>query len=346
MATTLDVTSRLANAPVVRLCDHIAFCMDASSSMADNADSAFAALRQQDDNVRKLMQDPTRDTHLNIYSFADNVVEISTRSPIVRSQYRVYGNTALYDAIGTAVSNLQDSDHGLPEESFMVVVFTDGEENRSRQWKGFRVRELIKAKQARGNWTFVVLCPRGKKSAIVADLGIPAGNVKEWDSTDAGETRRVSEEVAQGTQAYFQQSAADPAVRSTRAYFTPDLSGQTVAEAKRKLQDVTTQYRRIAVPKETRIDVFAAYHTSKDYVPGTVFYPLTKTEKVREGIELLLRDKTTKQVFGGNVRGFLGLQTSGEVRVEPGNHANWDIFIQSQSLNRLLVRGAHVLIKS
>jgi hypothetical protein len=46
---------------------------------------------------------------------------------------------------------------------------------------------------------------------------------------------------------------------------------------------------------------------------------------------------------GSDARTLIGLPTSGNARLHPGNHGNYDIFIQSTSINRKLVGGTGVL---
>ncbi len=339
MPGKINVTTKLTS--FSKPTDYIAILMDASGSMAPFESRAFEVLQEQDTNIKKLMEDPNRETIRRYYAFNFICKEISTS--LVRQQYRAGGGTALYDSIGKAIDDL--SLHDIPghDRSFLVVVVTDGQESGVSRFQGLNsISNLIQVKQLKGNWTFVILGPYGCKEIFVK-MGVPKGNIEEWDAGKSSEYDRISGSTVSATQSY-NVARADGA-RQTRCFFKPDLSTVTVAKVKSQLSEVTANYKRVAVPKESRIDVFAAYHTGKDYVPGTVYYPLTKTEKVRPGVALLLREKGTKEVFGGDVRGVLGLQQTGEIRVEPGNHANWDIFIQSESTIRLLVRGTQVLIK-
>ncbi len=99
-----------------------------------------------------------------------------------------------------------------------------------------------------------------------------------------------------------------------------------------------------------RLDTLITYERGS-FDKGRSFYQLTKPEKLQEGREIVLRDKKTGRIFGdqpsspGQVRDRLGLPTSGDIRVKPGNHAGYDIFVLSKSDNRLLVRGTDVLYR-
>jgi hypothetical protein len=55
--------------------------------------------------------------------------------------------------------------------------------------------------------------------------------------------------------------------------------------------------------------------------------------------------KGQKAVYmGEDARRMLGLPTSGVAKVRPGNHSSFDVFVQSTSLNRKLVRGTKLLV--
>jgi len=107
-----------------------------------------------------------------------------------------------------------------------------------------------------------------------------------------------------------------------------------------------TTFKIFTVNQEEEIRPFVEGKTKKPYVQGSAYYLLTKREKIQEGKELLLQDRATTQVFGDSqrIRQQLGLPTAGDIRVNPGNHANWNLFVQSTSVNRKLVRGSKVLV--
>jgi hypothetical protein len=58
-------------------------------------------------------------------------------------------------------------------------------------------------------------------------------------------------------------------------------------------------------------------------------------------------EKKKGSIWGGyKARELIGLPTDGSLAiVEPGNHANYDIYVQSTSVNRLLVRGTNFLLR-
>ena len=348
----MNVTEKLTNVPKPkRLRDYIALLLDDSGSMQANADRAYGVLREQFENIGRLQEDTSRDVYLNYYTFSNEITPhvLNTRGKVNvpdRSHYLATGaSTALRDAIVQATTDLMKYEVPDTDSSFLVVVITDGEENSSHKFSAENLRSLIVRLQQRGNWTFVVLGPRGCRSHCFS-WGIPGGNVEEWDSQRASEYGRISTQTAGSTQSYY--TARSAGVRSTRTFFQPDLHAFGVADAKRQLTDVTDRYRRVVALKEIDIKTFVEYHTGRPYEPGGTFYMLTKPEEVQDGKQILLRDRDRKAVYADapyTVRAVLGFPERGKIKVKPGDHHTWEIFIQSKSTNRKLVRGTNVLIR-
>jgi hypothetical protein len=77
---------------------------------------------------------------------------------------------------------------------------------------------------------------------------------------------------------------------------------------------------------------------------GKGFYQFTETVKVQDHKEIVLVDKKTGDMFTGKgAREMLGLPESGTVSLRPGSFKDFDIFIQSTSINRKLLNGTSFL---
>jgi hypothetical protein len=81
------------------------------------------------------------------------------------------------------------------------------------------------------------------------------------------------------------------------------------------------------------------------YLKGAAFYQLTKSEnRITETKLVVVRDRATGKIYGGQqARTMVGLPRFGNARLHPGDHKNYDIFIQSESVNRKLVKGTGVI---
>lgn len=102
--------------------------------------------------------------------------------------YQPRGGTALYDAIAKTITDVDSRLTGdRAGEKVLVVVMTDGGENSSQEYafvNGGRQRifDLIKAYEAKGNWTFVWLGSGPEALAEAAHVGVPAGATASFDS--------------------------------------------------------------------------------------------------------------------------------------------------------------------
>jgi hypothetical protein len=123
----------------------------------------------------------------------------------------------------------------------------------------------------------------------------------------------------------------------------------------RSLNDLTKQFKKWKVEKEADITSFVdeklqsptvARQVGHDqYVPGHAFYELTKPEKVQTYKGILIMKRDTGEIFGGKqVRTVLGAPT-GDLKIKIQNLSEYQVFIESTSSNRKLVRGTTLLYK-
>lgn len=80
-----------------------------------------------------------------------------------------------------------------------------------------------------------------------------------------------------------------------------------------------------------------------EFKVGRGFYEFTKTEEIQEKKEVVLRDKTTGDMFSGEqARNMIGVPLGTRGRVRPNGLA-YDVFVQSTSYNRKLTPGTRFL---
>lgn len=323
----------------------VAVVADQSGSMYEVHQDAQRMIRSVFDGFA----DPPagQETRLSYYTFNDNTrVEFVDRpaGSVVPGPYSTGGNTALRDAIGQAVSDLKQHPRANePTTAFMVVVITDGEENQSRSWSAWQIQSLIRDTQATGRWTFVMHCPPHKRGRVAAELGIPVDNIREWERTARG-AAEVADTTRYGTQSYYLERSKG--ATATSAFFVqPDLSKMTPKTVKTRLADLSAKFKQFDMAHEERVDEFVARKTRRPYVIGQAFYQLMKPEKVQPNKEVVLTEVGGTAVWGGpEARAVVGLPAAGDAKVVPGNHAGWNIFIQSRSSNRRLPRGTKLLV--
>ena len=253
-----------------------------------------------------------------------------------------YGSTPLFDSVGDLIEQFEAApDVNDPNVSFVVMAITDGGENSSRKWNARSIAQKIQQLQATDRWTFVFRVPVGYKRQLT-NLGIPDGNILEWEQTTRGvEVASTATNVA--IRSFMKSRSAGQT--SSKGFYTTDMSQVSKATVKAKLVDISKFVQFYDVADTAAIKPFIEGKTGRNYVAGTAFYQLTKKEdEVQDYKQIAIRDKKSKSVYSGlEARNILGLPFNGTVKVAPGNHGTYDIFIESTSVNRKLVVGTQVL---
>lgn len=225
--------------------------------------------------------------------------------------------------------------------SFLIMAVTDGQENASRKYSAQSIARKIQELQATDRWTFVFRVPRGYSRSLI-NMGIPAGNILEWDQTEQG-VQVATRATEQAFTNYYSERSRGATM--TKSFYTTDLSKVSKATVKSKLVDISKDVKFFDVTQTAQIKPFIEKQTGKSYVAGTAFYQLMKKEdEVQDYKQIALRDKKSGGVYSGvEARNILGLPHNGTVKVAPGNHGAYDIFIESTSVNRKLIPGTQVM---
>ena len=164
---------------------HVVIVLDRSGSMGEIRQSTIDAFNAFLDKQRK--EPGAETTFFSLYLFADeaqrlwNNVQVGRVSNITPETYQPDGNTALLDAIGTAIRETERRQEGM----VLVVVLTDGEENASRHFGVVTVRDLVRQK-IESNWEFIWLGSDGRSQQFAIGLGIPPENIELFKVTDEG----------------------------------------------------------------------------------------------------------------------------------------------------------------
>ncbi len=88
-----------------------------------------------------------------IHHLADPVNKLAKLND---SNYNPAASTPLYDAIGFGVSKLKMILNAQQNYNVLVTIFTDGEENASKEYTGKMIKEMIEELKTQ-NWTFTYI---------------------------------------------------------------------------------------------------------------------------------------------------------------------------------------------
>lgn len=261
--------------------------------------------------------------------------------PIGERSYITDGySTPLFDAVGELIELMESvPDANDPEVSFLVIVITDGQENDSTKWKhalAARIREL----QYTDRWTFTFRVPRGEIRTL-ASLGIPPGNILEWEQTQHG-MERSSAYTKDAVSNYF--VGRSRGITKSTAFYA-DLGDVSIQKIKQTLVDITGEIKIWPVKNAgSEIRTFVEYYNNDQYLKGAAFYELTKPVTVQDYKNIVIYDRNTGNFYGGAAaRQLLSLPSVGSIRLRPGDHGQYRIYIQSTSVNRKLIKGTKVV---
>lgn len=325
-------------------------CLDDSASMDGCTDGAIRAFNEEVEAIRAAAAQHGMKTPLvTLWTFGNGIKQQLKRMPIdrveplTRNTYRATGgSTPLFDCVCMAIDGmLSEKPEANPNLSMVLHVITDGGDNASHRFgaDGFkqRMRKLIPTDR----WSMAFMVPRNQKDAFCRNFALDDGSVIEWDNTNRGAAVAASATNQAVGNFMAARSAGEKSVK--KFYLQPDLSKLTATDFA-KLKDLSSSFKLYEVKQEAPIKEFIEGMSGGTYVIGSAYYQLVKKEKIQHYKGILLRDRMTKRVYGGlEARKLIGLPHGQEATVEPGNHAQFDIFGESTSVNRKLPRGSLLL---
>jgi len=325
--------------------NHIVLVLDASDSMSHHASELIKVADNQIAYLAQRSKELDQETRVTVYSFSDSHYtkcliydKDVLRMPSIRELYRVSGMTALIDATLLSISDLEMTPEKYGEHAFLIYVLTDGEENASLK----RAADLAnKIEQLPDNWTLAAFVPNQRGVFEAKKFGFPKENIAVWDTTTTQGLAEAGEKIRQTTETFMQNRKAG--IRGTKSLFTlktPTLN--TVAHTLNGLN--FGQYRLLNVENTGRIDQFVESQLRRPYQLGEAYYQLMKTETIQPQKQIAIL--ANHKVYTGNqARKLLGLPDF-HVRVKPADYPDYEIFVQSTSVNRKLIAGTKLLILS
>lgn len=333
--------------------NYIGFSRDHSGSMRSIALAAQADYNEQLDAIKTASAVHNQDTIVSVVTMGvgdrgivgrehvnSNVAVIPKLARYVADA----GRTPMIDSVFELISIMENvPDAKSDDVSFLVMITTDGQENVSRH-RGPELARKIRELQATDRWTFVFRVPKGGVREL-ASLGIRDVNVFEWDQTVRGVKQSTEANVEAFTEYYKGRSNG---MKSTKKFYA-SMKDVDISEVKKSLVDVTSEvlfFPVSAADDQTLIRPFVEKKLAGEaMVRGGAFYQLCKTEpKVQANKRIAIRHKTTGVVYAGDAaRHMLALPTVGTVRLAPDELGEYEVFIQSTSVNRKLDAGTSLL---
>ena len=297
------------------------------ASVTHNIDTSFSVIRCGGSIYRELHNSP-----------------IAKATTLLEREYTCGGGTPLFASVNTAIDDIMRvPDFNDPEVTFIVMATTDGADTGGRN-EGALLAGRISELQNTDRWTFVFRVPRGYAKTLT-HLGIPEGNILEWDQTERG-VQAASDVSATAFNSFY--SARATGTKSTRTFYS-SMKDVTVADVKSVLTDISKSVLLWPVPDAEAGSAIRDFVESRlsgaPMLKGAAFYQLVKTEdKIQATKKIVIRVKDTGAVYYGQAaRDLIGLPHHTDARVRPENHGQFDVFIQSTSVNRKVSQNTQIL---
>lgn len=251
------------------------------------------------------------------------------------------GSTRLLDAVGTAI----ETSKARRAEATLVQVFTDGGENASTIYNRLqggeaRLAAELKAEMAKDRLTVAVTGPR-EAGSLLTSLGLPNDNFRPWDGRTEESYRGTIAATTVALSTYTQERSKG-VTRST-SFYSVDPSTLNAAGVRSMAKKVTPSEVKTV---SSRMDGRAIADFFPKFEKGRHYFQLIKGEYIDEDKDLVvhIKDKDEFRQGSRTVRILLGLPESGRIRVKPaGTTSNFDVYVQSASVNRKLVEGQKLL---
>lgn len=153
--------------------------LDASGSMRAIYKEALTGVNETIAQIKMAQEEyPNMQQYLTLVSFSSGekylnrictVTPIAEVREITEEDYPLLACTALYDAMGTSISELQQEI--THDDRVLVTVITDGYENASKIWSGSQLKSLIEELRQMG-WTFTYIGADQDVEKVAGKMGI------------------------------------------------------------------------------------------------------------------------------------------------------------------------------
>ncbi len=344
--------------------NHIVLSVDESLSMKHLKDVTVRVFDNFIAHLAASSRANGQETRVSVYFFNSYGTERCViwdmdvlRVPSLAGLYHPTGNTALLRAFMLAMGDIELVSQKYGDHSFLVMGFTDGEENHSVQpyWDNIARARLIAdvgrvIATAPENVTCGLMVPNQAAVHEAKRFGFPAGNISIWDpNSEQGieEAGRVMREVAdlymagraQGVRGYSASSGGSRGLFQVRDFTAAEVTSTLTPLAR-------DSYVVLTVPGGPRDTVEIRPFVEGSglrYAQGCAFYQPVKAVKV-QSYKGVIVEHEGRYYTGEAARQLLGLP-SHDVTVNPGHKPGMTIFFQSTSVNRKLFGGTRLVVR-
>lgn len=204
--------------------EHVAIILDESGSMESIKIPTLTGVNEQIQTLRK--NSDGIQTFVTLTKFSDTVEieyfdrELDKVENLTKGDYVPGGLTAMLDAVGLTINRMKnDIDEGTDDVSYLLVIVSDGMENKSKEYTWQQVKELIKTCELDNKWTITYMGANQDLWEVSNDLGINANNITMFSTAGAQSVAKGFTTSTQGLMNYRAARLSNTAERLEKTTF-------------------------------------------------------------------------------------------------------------------------------
>ena len=177
----------------------VVFVIDKSGSMSGSEDNTISSFNEYLEKEKKNKFDTKISTVLfsDHYEYLHNRINVKEVSELTRDDYVVGGCTALYDALGNAIINMDNK----KTDKVLFIIITDGYENASREFNINKIKHLIKDHK---EWEFIYIGADIDSYAAGSSIGIKRDNIANYSKDRVG-TKKMFNSIGNFSEAMMME---------------------------------------------------------------------------------------------------------------------------------------------
>ena len=165
----------------------VVFIIDKSGSMHGLEDDTIGGFNSFLDNQRKENENCNISTVL--FSSSQKILHshenISNIKDLTSKDYIASGTTALLDALGDSINNMEEYISDKKDINVMYIIITDGKENSSRRFNYSSIKNMVSAKKELG-WKFIFLASNFDAWGEGKELGMSKEDCVDYHNDSIG----------------------------------------------------------------------------------------------------------------------------------------------------------------
>ena len=333
------ITVELPAQPAAQGKTKVILCIDDSGSISNYGNTE--TVREQIKIICNQLREQSPEWDILYIPFGERVdVTINCQAKIlpvekIVADYRPrQGSTKLYNLAKYVAEEALKPGY----QATLIYIITDGKEQDSTVYFS-TAKEAVSRALSSDRVTFACVGPTAATETF-KDYGIPAGCIRLWNGRDGLDLSKVTTEASQGITEFTTARAAGKT--KVEKFF---IDARKLDGSLKDLVDVTAACKVLHVDREAILQPFVE-ENKLPFIVGANYYSLTKPETLRPNRAILVRQRGQKLIYSGpNVRKVLGLPNDKECKVEPGDMGTYELFLESTSHNRVLVRGTDLIVR-